>query len=389
MYLTESCKRCSILLVLLSVNFGIGESQSLSIGGCACTSRCDKSWSSNGPWCYVDAKCQSAGWDSCQDVQSLYASAIKEKAHEEQELQDAVKDGAALEKRLDATKMRLKDAESTVASLKLKLADAAAKETLAHKRAVADAARIIDFEHKVVNGTGMMKMKASIVQAEDAQHQAEAKAQKVQKKLSEVEDMEQQHSVTIKVMQNKIMKAEDAAEKYKESELKHVQQEAALWKASQMAEETLQDTEEKLAQASKKQSEAETKLEHAELKHKDEQSAMEKKVQDGVEKLNDSEDAMIYLKAASKKAQAEADKRFEKMELVAQVAEKKLKDAETKHADMQQKVKDAEKKHAEAQEQLVKAVKETHAARLDAKIYKIFKDANSKTPPSLRAAKAH
>merc|ERR1719440_320892 len=99
----------------------------------------------------------------------------------------------------------------------------------------------------------------------------------------------------------------------------------------------------------------------------------ERKLQETKDKLMDTEAVNTKLKeqlAEAQKKQAETHKAFKAMEKVKTDVEKQLSEEL--------------KTHGETKEKLRAQVQETHAAKLDAKIYKIFRDANEKTAAKAR-----
>merc|ERR1719253_246954 len=126
-----------MFVLVLGFTFHTNASQPLSISGCDCKSGCSSSWlrSNSNPWCYVDSACNVAGWDSCRDTQTLYRSAVNEKAEAEQQRleeklkrEDAEKNGEALKGQLAQTNARLEEAQSKATSLKQQLVEEFAKE---------------------------------------------------------------------------------------------------------------------------------------------------------------------------------------------------------------------------------------------------------------------
>lgn len=143
------CVSIAVLLVILPAY----NSTPLSSSGCSCTSGCDKSWVGLGSdrsqfeWCYVAASCQSAGWDWCNDTQSLYAKAVQEKdraerlrQHEESQRKDAER-----QKFLEAQKRR--DAEVQAAAMREQLEEATRKKKDAEIYAAALSSRLTLKEH--------------------------------------------------------------------------------------------------------------------------------------------------------------------------------------------------------------------------------------------------
>lgn len=414
--------KCFLFILLLGQNFHAGEAQQASDAGCACKSRCDTSWlHSGGPWCYVDEQCKSVGWDSCPDSQMLYMSALKQKSEEAHELADANAAGTALKMQLTEATMLRKAAESSQTSLKRQLAEASAREVAALKRAEKAEHEADHFQDK--NRKNLlakiqdqeMKMKAEEEaekkaedaerQAEAAELQAEAKIKEMEEQLLDAKEVEREDSITIKAMQNQIMDAQalkkKAEDKAADTEVKSKQSaEADALKTAAQTKGAEKKALEEQSKATAKLSASDAKLRQSQKDLKEtlrqhnadlvKESDMENKLAKQVQEGKDAEAAMLKFKAAAKVELAQA---LEKAAQAEKDAEKKLEEKELKRKDVEKKLKDAEAIHAEAQDKLQEKLhrqeQETHAARLDAHLYKIFKNANSKTKPVLRGLKSH
>jgi len=326
------------IALVAAANFDPSMAQQVSNTGCACKSTCEKSLlGSSGPWCYVDSKCKSNGWDSCQDAQMLLVSAVKEKAQEESSRAAAEKEAAALKNKLDMINTQRALSESTVFSLKKQLAETSAKEATARKRAEKAEHEHEKAEHEVVDVQRkdlaalkdiQQKLSASTKETTAAKEQMK----EVQQKLEKAEDSAKQNDVTIKVMQQKIMHAEEAAQKGVERKLqqklqgekKLLEAQAAAQAAETKAEAKLKETEDKLAQVSKKQSDQQIELQKVgqELKAtkdgvKQQVADMERLVkekQDTEMKLKNVEETRLKQEATSKSELAKANQKHAETE---------------------------------------------------------------------------